>query len=1079
MDIGDDRGIGVARVASFSQQRLWFLDQLRPGSADYLLPLALRIRGDLDVVALTGALTAIVDRHEVLRTRYVAVDGEPVPHIEDEVDIALAQLDLTRFAPDERERRVAELTERELRRPFDLAVAPPLRLTLARLAADDHFLLLVVHHIAFDFWSWGVLARELAAGYRERIGGAPADLPPLPMQYADFAEWQCDWLTGPRLSRRLDHWRSRLAGLPPLELPTDRPRPPVWEGTGGVVRFDLPSEVVAAVDRLARANRATRFMVLLAAFQALLARYTGQTDLAVGTPVAGRSRIEVEGLLGLFVNTVVLRTDLSGQPSFIALLHRVRDSALAAFSNADAPFERIVTELTPERDLSRNPLFQVSFSLLNGATDPISLPGLDVDMVGTPPTGTPFDLLLDLVVCPDGRLAARLQYATALFDKATMECLGDGYLQLLRGVLADPDTPVRHVAQQVDMLPAKERRRLLARGNDTGSTIPDLTVSELFERQALSTPDAVAVRSADLELSYADLDARTNQLAHHLRALGVGPGTLVGIYLDRCADLVVAFLAVLKAGGAYVPIDPEYPGQRIAFLLADAGAQLMISQESLAGGLAETAARTVLLDRDRDEIAARPRQGLGRTCTPADLAYVIYTSGSTGTPKGIMIHHRGLTNFLVSMLHRPGLRPGVPVIGLTTVSFDPSVLELYLPLLVGAHVVVASTEEARDPQRMARLIAGTDPALLQATPTTLRMLLDSGWSAPPGLTVLSGGEKLSAELVERLAANGATVWDLYGPTETTVWATTARLAADGRVVDWAPAANSTVYLLDARQEPVPDGAIGEVYIGGAGVAWGYHGRPALTAETFVPDPHATEPGVWLYRTGDLARRHPNGSIEILGRRDHQVKIRGHRMEPGEIEAALLAHDRIRAAVVHPTPTESAEPQLTAYLVPHGDDVPTAEQLRDFLLRTLPDYMTPAAYVVLDTFPLTPSGKIDRKALPVPESRPGVADGRDHVAPRTSDERTVADVWREVLGGSEIGVHENFFDIGGHSLVATRVAVRLRATLGIDVPVRALFDHSTVAALAGALTDYPRVSVHGAMPVLAPRRRAGAGRGASR
>ncbi|WP_197672081.1 non-ribosomal peptide synthetase [Alloactinosynnema sp. L-07] len=1046
--------VSTVRAASFSQQRLWFLDQLRPGSSDYLLPMALRVLGGLDVGALTKAFAAVVDRHEILRTRYVAADGDPIQHIDARVDTELRMIDVTGLAAAERDQRVPALIKDELATPFDLAGEAPLRLALARFADDDHLLLVTVHHIAFDGWSWGVLGRELAAGYREHTGGAPADLPALPKQYGDFADWQRDLLSGPRLTRQLDYWRDRLTGIEPLRLPTDLPRPPQWDGAGDVVRFDLPADLVAAADALARGAGSTRYMVLLAAFKTLLARYTGQTDLAVGTPVAGRGRTDLEGMIGLFVNTLVLRTDLSGTSTFRSLIHRVRDTTLSAFSGADAPFERIVTELTPERDLSRNPLFQVSFSLLNAVGAQITLPGLDVELIETPLTGSPFDLTLDLKTFPGGRVGARLQYATALFDRATIDQIGHAYLDVLRAALYDPDATVADLGARAKLLPAKEKVRLLAYGTGPVDEVGDETVTELIDRQALSTPDALAVACGQDKLTYAELVAKADRLARHLRAHGVGLGSVVGVHLDRGVELLVTFLAVLKSGAAYLPLDPVQPVGRLAAMAADAGVRVVVTETALDAKITDT---SILVDRDQIDADTG---SLDQVAGPDDLAYVIYTSGSTGAPKGVMIHHRGLVNFVLAMLDRPGLRAGQAVIGLTTMSFDPSVLELYVPLLVGAHVVLADTEEARDPQRMAALIERTDPVIVQATPTTLRMLLDVGWTPPARLTVLCGGEKMTAELIGRLTADGAPVWDLYGPTETTVWATTARVGGD-----WAAATNYTVHILDPHLDPVPDLAVGEIHVGGVGVAFGYLGKPGLTAAAFVPDPYGP-PGSRRYRTGDLARRHPDGTVEILGRGDHQVKIRGHRIELGEIENALLGHPAIRAAVVHPAPADTGDLRLTGYLIAHTQ-APSPEELREFLLATLPDYMAPEGYVVLDAYPLTSSGKVDRKALPIPEARPAAA---AFVEPRSTDERVVAGVWQEVLGGPEVGAHENFFDIGGHSLLATRVAVRLRAAFGIDVPVRALFDHSTVAALAAALPDYPRVTERSAIPALTGRRR---------
>ncbi len=1042
-----------ASVLSFAQEPLWFLDQLRPGAPDYLLPLALRIRGELDVQALTDTFQAVVDRHDVLRTRYVAVDGKPVALVEEHVEVTVEHTG------------DANILQRELGRPIDLETGPPFRLTLARLEDNDHLLVLIVHHIAFDGWSWGVLFRELADGYRARTTGETPDSTPLAPRYADFAQRQRERFTGERCRRQLDYWRTQLDDVPALELATDRPRPKTWDGTGDVVLFDLPADLFAEVGRFARSRRLTRYMVLLATFQALLARASGQTDFAVGTPVVGRPSAESEATLGLFVNSVVLRADLSGAPTFDELLTRVRATALGAFSHADAPFEQIVNALAPERDLSRNPFYQVSFSLLD-MNERMSLPGLDVELVESPLTSSPFDLFLDLNVRLDGTVSARLQYVTALFDRARMISLADGFVDLLRAVLAQPDTSVTQLAMPLDLLPDGERHRLLHGWNDTAAPVPGRTVTELFAAQALVNPDAIAIRTSGQEITYAELDAAANRLAHHLRDLGVGPGSLVAVHLDRGPHLLTAFLAVFKAGGAYVPIDPQYPSRRVAFMAEDSGAQVMITQSALAGRVATATEHVVLLDRDRAAIDARPRREPSRMVGAWDLAYVIYTSGSTGIPKGVMVHHRALTNFIMSVVDRPGLKAGESVVALTTISFDPSLLELYVPLIAGATVIMADAEQARDPGRMAGLIARTKPTIVQATPVTLRMLLDSGWQAPAGLTVLSGGEKLPPRLAQRLAVNGAVVWDLYGPTETTVWATAAKLDPAGRVEDWSPLANYTVYLLDAHLEPVPAGSVGEMYVGGLGVALGYRRQPALTAEKYVPDPHATIPGGRLYRAGDLARRRPDGSVEILGRADRQVKIRGHRMEPGEIEVALLAHDGIRAAVVHPTQTASGEPQLTAYLVPSGDTVPPAGELREFLLRTMPDYMAPAAYVALESFPLTPSGKIDYRALPIPE----VTAAEEHVAPRTAEERVVADVWQKILSSPRIGVHENFFDIGGHSLLAIRVALDLRARLGIDVPVRGLFDHRTVATLATALTGYPRMSEPVSMPALTARRR---------
>ncbi|MEU0148041.1 amino acid adenylation domain-containing protein [Streptomyces sp. NPDC006288] len=1087
VDSGDAHEMSAGRPMSFAQRRLWFLDSLRPGTPDDLLPLALRIRGDLDEKALNGAFAAVLARHEVLRTRYPAVDGEPVAVVEPTVAVPLEHRDLRGLPSEERERRLAGLVAAEVVRPLPLDSAPPLRLTLVRLAEQDQLLLIVVHHIAFDFSSWAVLTRELAAGYRARTGSpaAVAEPEPLPLQYADAAAEQVGRLAGPRGERQRAHWRERLAGLEPLTLPADRPRPAVWDGAADIVRFTIPAELAAGMDRLARQQRATRFMVLLAAFQATLGRLTGRTDIAVGTPVSGRGLPRLNGLIGLFVNTVVLRTDLGGEPSFAELLRRVRTDALAAFSHADLPFEQIVAELGLERDLSRNPLFQVSFQLLTMGEEPDYLPGLDTEMISTPASGSALDVALDLLSLPDGRIAGRMQYATALFDADTAEAIGTAFVALLNAVMADPEALVSRTAGGLTALPGRERRRLLAQGNGTGLKVPEVPWTELFERQVARTPDATAVSCAGESLSYTELDTRANQLAHRLAETGAGPGIPVGVFLERGPALLVALLAVHKAGAVYLPLDPGYPGGRIGYLLQDAGAAVLVSETALVGRLDDVAAglrpaedRTVLLDdpAERTRLGAAPRSAPSRRPGPDELAYVFYTSGSTGGPKGVLIEHRSLTHFLVAMAGRLPLRPGGAFLGITTVAFDPSLMELCLPLLTGARLLLADAEQARDPERMAALIGTAGLGVVQATPVTLRMLLDAGWRPGAGLTVLSGGEKLHTELAVRLAADGARVWDLYGPTETTVWATTARLDAHGRTVDWQLRGNTELYLLDERLEPVSEGAVGEVWIGGSGLGWGYHGRPAQTAGVFVPDPFSGRPGARLYRTGDLARRRPDGSLEILGRADHQVKIRGHRIEPGEIESALLALGTFRAAVVCAVPQPGGDQRLAAYLVPRaGADLPSGsvpgpEELRTALLADLPDYLVPEAFVVLDALPRTPNGKVDRKALPAVESWRQPEDATAGTPPRTDRERAVAGIWEAVLGVQGLGVDHDFFQLGGHSLLATRVSVRLRAALGIDVPVRALFEHTTVAALSAALPGYPPVSSAASAPVLGARRR---------
>ncbi len=1064
MDNGGIRQVGVVtRAASFSQQRLWFLEQLRPGSSDYLLPLALRIRGTLNRGALSHALAAIVDRHEVLRTRYEARDGVPVQRIEEHVDVTINLVDLGVDAA-YREHAVTEFLTDELRRPIALTAAPPWRLTLARLAPDDHLLALVVHHIAFDGWSWRVLNRELTAGYAAHTSGVPADLPALPTQYADFAEWQRERVTGPRVTRQLDHWRTRLAGLPSLELPTDRPRPPVWDGVGDGMSLDLSPALVTEVDRTARTHRATRFMVLVAVVQELLGRYSGQADFGLGIPVAGRGRTDVEGLVGFFVNTVVLRADLTGRPTFTELLRRVRQNALAAFSNAEVPFQRVVDEVVLERDQSRNPLFQVSFSLRSALPEPFALPGLDVELVRAPIVSSPFDLNFELSPLSDGGLVVRVQYATALFDRATVRRLTDSYLRLLRLVLARPDTPLA----ALPLLSQPELRQLEVWNDTRVDYPPGETLPGLVARRTAATPNATAVVSDDGELTYAALQARADRIAQRLRGHGVGPESVVGVCLHRGLNLVVALLGVLRAGGAYLPLAPEDPPERLATMLGDSAASVVLTSADLADRVTGHAAAVLdVCDPGTDGGPTRPREV---ALDPDHPAYLIYTSGSTGRPKGVVVTHRAILNRLRWMQDTYRIDASDRVLQKTPATFDVSVWEFFWPLFTGATLVLARPGGHRDPEYLATLITAERITTVHFVPAMLRSFLTALPAGPSGLNTLRrvfcSGEALPDDLAEDFHTRiGVELHNLYGPTEAAVDVTATPCRPGERVTIGRPVSNTRVHILDAELRPVPVGATGQLCLAGVQLARGYHARPALTAERFVPDP-AGAPGGRLYLTGDLARHRPDGTVEYLGRSDEQAKIRGFRIEPGEIAATLTAHPAVReaAVVVH----GDTDAHLVAYLVPRGENSSLdADDLRTHAARLLPAHMVPAYYVALPMIPTTSSGKVDRRALPDPVvHRLGSTAGA--IAPRTAVEQTVADVWQEVLGRDRIGVHENFFDVGGHSLLATRIAVRLRTSLGVDVPVRALFEHPSVAALAAALTDYPPLPAQGVMPKLTPR-----------
>jgi amino acid adenylation domain-containing protein len=906
---------------SFAQQRLWFLDRFEPGSPFYNIPAAARLIGELDVAALERSLVEIIRRHEILRTTFREVDGQPGQVIAPELPVALRVLDLSNLPAAEREAEPLRLARTEARWPFDLARGPLLRVTLMKLAPQEHVILLVMHHIVSDGWSMGVFYRELTALYQGFATGRPAPLPAVPVQYADYAVWQRDRLRGETLEKQLAYWKERLAGAPAaLELPTDRPRPPVQTVRGATEPLLISKDLLSRVKALCQGTGSTPFMVLLAAFQAVLFRYSGQEDLCVGTPIAGRTRPELEGLIGFFVNTLVLRADLSGNPTFLELLARVRETALGAYAHQDLPFEMLVEALQPQRDLSRTPLFQVMFSLQNTPLPSVDLPGLRFSPIEADSGTAKFDLSLFLTETEQG-LVGTLEYNTDLFEVATVRRLLGHFQHLIHAAVTDP-------AQRLSELPLlsrAERLQILGEWNATEIKSPEAqTVHRLFELQTEQTPEAAALVFEGEVLTYRELNAKANRLAHFLRDLGVGPEMPVGICVERSADMVVALLAVLKAGGAYVPLDPAYPAERLAYMLTDAGAYLVLTQASLVARLSGQKAAPVCLDTDAEAIAQKTEENPSPTTGAEHLAYVIYTSGSTGRPKGVEITHGSVVNFLTYMRRRPGLNERDTLLAVTTFSFDIAALEIFLPLSVGARVELVRREVAQDGARLAEKLAVSGATVMQATPATWRLLLEAGWSGSPDLKILCGGEPLAPELAQQLLARGSSVWNLYGPTETTIWSTLHQV--DGRlgpVPIGRPIANTQVYVVDGQGQAVPVGVQGELLIGGAGRALGYRGQPELTAEKFIPDPFSGRPGARLYRTGDRARWLPSGELECLGRVDHQVKIRGFRVEPGEIETLLGQHTAVRQAAVVAREDTPGDKRLVAYVVPNPQNA-TAE-----------------------------------------------------------------------------------------------------------------------------------------------------------
>ncbi|HVR98675.1 MAG TPA: amino acid adenylation domain-containing protein, partial [Thermoanaerobaculia bacterium] len=1058
---------------SFAQERLWFLDQLEPGGTAYNIPAAVRLEGaGLDPGALAGALAAIVARHESLRTTFAMPAGggdRPVQVIASASTVELPWIDLGGIGEAIRESELRRLIAAEAARPFDLACGPLLRAALVRLGEGEHVLVLDLHHAAADGWSIGIFVRELAAFYGATLAGRGPDLPELPVQYADYAVWQRRWLAGEVLEQQLAFWRRELAGLPPaLDLPTDRPRPAVAGPRGAALELPLAGGPWQAVEALARGESVTPFMAVLAAVEALLARYARALDLAVGTPIAGRNRRETEGLIGLFVNTLTLRADLSGDPDVRGLLARVRRTTLAAYENQDLPFERLVEDLAPRRDLGRSPLFQVMLAFQNAPAAPLALPGLRLAPLAVPPAASKFDLSFFLTPGEAGA-ALRLVYRADLFEGATAARMLGHLAALLAEAARDPRRPVA----ELPWLAEAERRELLA--GWTGDVAPDalLPIHELFARCAERSPEAVAVVSEDGTLSYRDLDAQSRRLARRLRELGVGPETTVGVCLERSGTMIVALLGVLRAGGAYVPLDPELPADRLAFMLDDSDARVLVTVSRLAGLFPERP--VLLLDAlPEEEPEALPLAAAG----PEHLAYVIYTSGSTGLPKGVGVEHRQLSAYVAAVLERMALPPGSSFATVSTIAADLGNTAVFPALCSGGALHVLSRERLADADGMAEYFGSHAVDCLKIVPSHLSALMAGAHPERvlPRRLLMLGGEASSWALVDRVRelAPGCRVLNHYGPTETTVgvltcptWALSERRTPG--VPLGAPLGRTRAVVVDDRLQPVPAGVPGELLAGGPQVTRGYLGRPALTAERFVPDPFAGEPGARLYRTGDLVRLLPGGDLEFLGRIDQQVKIRGYRVEPGEVEAALRRHPEVREAAV--VVRQGGEPALAAFVVARNTpDGAAPAVLRGWLRERLPDAMVPSEWALLDALPLNANGKVDRRALaehvtaPVSGETPGLA-------PRTPVEEVLAAVWSDLLGVETVSVDAGFFELGGHSLLATRLISRLRAALGVALPLRDVFEEPTVRGLARRVEAALRAA---AGPAAAPLRPAARG-----
>jgi amino acid adenylation domain-containing protein len=1042
---------------SFAQQRLWFFDQLEPGLSAYNIPAAVRFQGPLNLAALERSLNEIVKRHESLRTTFGKVDGRPTQVIAPTLTIKLPVVDLRKLPASEQEAEVRRLVTAEAQRAFDLSQGPLIRCTVLRLGDEEHVGLLTMHHIISDGWSTGILVREVATLYVAFCAGGSSPLPALPIQYADFAHWQRQWLQGEVLETQIAYWKKQLANAPALiDLPTDHPRPAVQTFRGAHQSLVLPKHLQEGFKTLSRQEGVTLFMTLLAAFKVLLYRYTSQDDLIVGTPIANRNRLETEGLIGFFVNALVLRTDLSGNPSFRELLRRVREVCLGAYGHQDLPFDRLVEELHVKRDLSRNPLFQVMFVMHNAPLRTVELPGLTLSPVEGDSETAHFDLTLQIMDTEQG-LTAAFVYNTDLFEAGTIARMLGNFQTLLEAMVADPEQRL----SDLPLLTEAERQQLLVEWNSTKTDCPrDVCIHQLFEAQAERTPDVVAVVFEAEQLTYAELNRRANQLAHHLRALGVGPEVLVAICLERSLEMVIGLLGILKAGGAYVPLDPAYPKERLAFMLKDAQVPVLLTQERLVAGLPEHDTKVICLDSDWETIARENGENPGVSTLPENLAYVIYTSGSTGQPKGVLVSHHSIAGHCRNAQRYYELDSRDVVLQFASLSFDVSLEEILPTLIVGARLVIMGTN-VWHPAEFHRKISEFGLTVLNL-PTAYWQELAREWAGVtelvpnirPRLFIVGGDTMLPnvLKLWQRTPVSSIRLLNAYGPTETTITATAFEVAPRPnenttyqRVPIGRPFANRAIYILDRHDNPVPIGVPGHLHIGGEGLARGYLNQPELTAERFILDPFRTEPGARMYKTGDLARYRPDGNIEFLGRADDQVKIRGFRIELGEIETVLGQHPAVREAVVLAREDAPGEKRLVAYVVADS----SADELRCFLKDKLPEYMVPAVVVLLEALPVTPNGKVDRRALPAPDrSRPDLE--KAFVAPRDDIELQLARIWEEVLGVRPVGVRDNFFELGGHSLLAVRLFSLIEKRLGKKLPLTTVFQGATVEHLAGIL-----------------------------
>jgi amino acid adenylation domain-containing protein len=1090
--------------ASFAQQRLWFIEQLLPGAALYNSPLVFRLTGSLQPTYLHRSIEAIVQRHESLRTTFEVINGQLVQVVAPGLPVPLKVVDLRELSASIREDIALQQIWQEIQQPFHLNQAPLFRVQLWQLQDSEHLLLMTLHHIIFDEWSSGVLIRELGEHYTAWLEGKPAVLPDLPIQYADFAHWQRQWLQGEVLNTQLRYWKQQLQDVPVLDLPGVASRSlqhPLGQGHEGASQLlELPQQLLDDLEAFSQQAGVTLFMTLLTAFQTLLHRYTGQTDMAIGSPIANRHRSELEGLIGFLVNSLVLRTNLAGDPTFQELLERVREVTLAAYAHQDLPFEKLVEELQPVRSLNQNPLFQVVFALQNTPMEQLKLPGLVLSPVELETKTARFDLELYLWKCGDNfrnlwgkqwqqsdGLRGVVIYNTDLFDSSTITALLHHFQTLLKGIIANPKARL----SELPLITIEEQEKLLQRWHQNQSDYPNnVGIHELFEAQVQKHPNTIAVQFGEQSFTYQQLNQGSNQLARYLQTLGITPGIPIGICLERGVEAIAAMLAILKAGGAYVPLDPTYPPERLHFMLTDAKIPLVLTQTNWADSLSTDNTQIVCLEQVWDAIAQESDKNLSIPCTAEQLAYIIYTSGSTGTPKGVMVPHRAV-NRLVCATDYVQIEPsdgaarntrGDRIAQVANLAFDAATFEVWGALLNGAQLIGIERETTLSPTDFVAELQQQNISILFLTTALFNQTVSQIPTAFKSLKyLLFGGEMVNVERVRAILQHGKPqhLLHVYGPTENTTFSTWYEVQNISENITTIPIgqaiANTQIYVLDTNLNPVPAGVIGEIYLGGDGLAHGYLNRPELTAERFI---RAELPEVLpvLYKTGDRAFYRPDGNIEFLGRTDHQVKIRGFRVELGEIETAIAQHPAVQTAVVIVREVDQ-DRQLIAYVVPHSftlpSEQPTERKLRSFLKAKLPTYMVPAAFVVLNALPLTPNGKVDQKALPPPPlNRVEEAEQEtSNIAPTTSLEAALAEVWSQLLG-RKAGIHDNFFELGGHSLLATQLVSRIRDRFQVELPLRTVFETPTIAELAQTIESLRQkaINTQWAMPTLQPDRR---------